>query len=51
MRDMNDFYVHDNCQTKVHICGYVFTIAELFNIAISGMTAEELAKHKDQDEL
>ena len=49
MRDMNDYYVSDKCQTKVHIGGYVFTIAELYNNAVANMNDEELAQHKDND--
>ena len=49
MRDMNDFYVNDNCQTKIHIGGYVFTIAELYTNAIIHMSAEELEKHEDRE--
>ena len=48
MRDMNDFYVSERCQTKVHIGGYVFTIAELYTKAIIHMSAEELEKHEDR---
>lgn len=45
MKDVNDFWVNDNCQTNVHSRGYVFTIAELVDIAISRLDIEELAKH------
>ena len=44
---MNDFYVNDNCQTKIHSHGYVFTIAELMNIAICSLSCEELEKHEE----
>lgn len=50
MRDMNDYYVNDNCQTKIHIGGYVFTIAELYTSALLHMRADELAKHKETNE-
>lgn len=44
---MNDFYVNDNCQTKIHSHDYVFTIAELMNIAICNLSCEELEKHEE----
>jgi hypothetical protein len=47
MQDMNDFYVNINCKTKIHIGGYVFTVAELYNNAMSNMTIEELERHKE----
>ena len=47
MRDMNDYYVNDGCQTKVHIGGYVFTVAELYANALLHMNREELEKHKE----
>lgn len=47
MRDMNDLFVNDNCKTKVHCQGYVFTISELVNIAIWNLSSEELAAHED----
>lgn len=43
---MNDMFVNDGCQTRVHINGYVFTIAELFNIVCDSLSSEELEKHK-----
>lgn len=49
MRDMNDMFVNDGCQTKVHINGYVFTIAELFCIACDSLSSGELDKHKEQN--
>ena len=49
MRDMNDYYVSDKCQTKVHIDEYVFTIAELYANAVAHMNDEELTKHKDDN--
>ena len=47
MRDMNDYYVNSDCQTKIHIGNYVFTIAELFNIACDSLSSEELDKYKE----
>lgn len=47
MVDMNDMYVNTDCQTKIHIGGYVFTIAELFCIACDSLTSNELEKHKE----
>ena len=44
---MNDYYVNTNCKTKVHIDGYVFTIEELFNIARSSLSDDELALHRE----
>lgn len=49
MRDMNDLYVSDHCQTRVHIDGYVFTIAELFANALAHLTKEELEKYEDHE--
>ena len=49
MRDINDFYVNDNCQTKIHIGGYVFTIAELYTNAVLHMSQEELSAHEEQN--
>ena len=46
MRDMNDMYVNTDCKTMVHIGGYIFTIAELFNIACDSLSYEELEKHR-----
>ena len=46
MSDTNDMFVSSNCQTKIHINGYVFTVAELFNIARNSLTSEELEKHR-----
>ena len=51
MRDMNDMYVNDHCQTRVHIGGYVFTISELYTNAVIHMSAEELEKHEDREKL
>ena len=47
MRDMNDMYVNDNCQTLVHICGYAFTVAEFFDYVVTNMSQEDLEKHKE----
>lgn len=44
---MNDFYVHDNCQIRIHSHGYIFTIAELMTIAICKLSYEELEKHEE----
>lgn len=44
---MNDYYVNTNCGTKVHISGYVFTIAELFSITCDSLSSEELENHKE----
>lgn len=51
MRDMNDMYVNEHCQTRVHIGGYVFTIAELYTNAINTMSHTDLAKHEDIESL
>ena len=47
MRDMNDYYVNSNCETKIHIGGYVFTVTELFNIACDSLSFEELEEHRE----
>jgi hypothetical protein len=47
MQDMNDYYVNDNCQTRVHIGGYVFTIAELYTNTLLYLSPEELEKHEE----
>ena len=49
MSDMNDFYVNDHCQTRVHIGGYVFTIEELFTNAVLTMSHEKLEAHEEQN--
>ena len=46
---MNDMYVKDHCQTRVHIGGYVFTITELHANAVKHMSPEELKNHKDSE--
>jgi hypothetical protein len=46
MSDMNDMFVNNNCQTKVHIGDYVFTIAELFCIACDSLSSKELEEHR-----
>lgn len=51
MRDMNDLYVNDNCQIRVHIGGYVFTIAELYTNAVIHMSHEQLEKHEDKERI
>ena len=51
MRDMNDVYVNERCQTRVHIGGYVFTIAELYTNAINTMNSTDLAKHENTESL
>ena len=48
MRDMNDMYVGVDCQTKIHIGGYVFTIAELYTNALIHMSDKELKNHEDE---
>jgi hypothetical protein len=49
MRDMNDMYVNDYCQTRIHIGGYVFTVAELYANAVIHMSPEELERHEDRE--
>lgn len=49
MRDMNDMWVNDHCQTRIHSQGYVFTIKELVNLAILNMSYEELEKHEENN--
>jgi hypothetical protein len=49
MRDMNDMWVNDNCQTRIHSHGYVFTIEELMNIAICSLNYDELEKHEENN--
>lgn len=49
MRDMNDLFVKDDCKTLVHVNGYIFTIEDLYKLAISTMSTEELLKHKEQN--
>ena len=50
MRDMNDYYVRNNCALRIHIGGYIFTLEELFQHAMLTMPAEELAKHEEHAE-
>jgi hypothetical protein len=47
MKDMNDYYVRNDCTVRVHIGGYVFTIEELFKHAVQTMPAEELLAHEE----
>jgi hypothetical protein len=47
MRDMNDMWVNDYCQTAIHCRGYVFTISELFDIAQLHCSPEKLEAHED----
>ena len=49
MSDMNDFYVNDYCQTRIHIGGYVFTIAELYVNAMLTMSPEKLEVHEESN--
>lgn len=49
MRDMNDMWVNDSCQTRIHSHGYVFTIEELMNIAICSLNCDELEKHEENN--
>ena len=49
MRDMNDVYVNDSCNTTIHCRGFVFTVSELFNIALEKLTFDELAAHMDKE--
>lgn len=51
MRNMNDMYVNDNCQTRLHIGRYVFTIAELYTNAVIHISHEELKKHEDHERI
>ena len=48
MTDMNDMYVNDFCSTKVHCRGFVFTLSELFDIALEKLTFDELVEHMDK---
>lgn len=45
---MNDMYVGVDCQTKIHIGGYAFTIAELYTNALIHMSDKELEKHEEE---
>lgn len=47
MRDMNDMYVNDNCQTAIHCRGHVFTISELFDIAQLYSSPEKWDAHEE----
>lgn len=47
MRDMNDMYVKDYCQTAIHCRGYVFTISELFDLAQLHCSPEKLEAHEE----
>lgn len=47
MRDMNDMYVDQYCQTRIHCRGYVFTISELFDIVQIHCSEEKLEAHED----
>ena len=50
MRDVNDMWVKDNCQTVVHCRGYSFTINELFDIAQIYLPEWYLKEHEDHVE-
>ena len=45
---MNDMYVEDYCQTKIHCRGYVFTISELFDMVQVNCTDELVEAHKEK---
>ena len=47
MSNINDMYVGDYSQTKIHCRGYVFTISELFDIAQIHCSEEKLAAHEE----
>ncbi len=47
MRDTNDMYVGNNCQLRIHMGGFVFSLEELFQHAVSTLSAEALEKHKE----
>ena len=49
MRDMNDMYVNQYCQTVIHCRGYKFTISKLFDIAQLHCSVEELAAHEEDN--
>ena len=49
MRDMNDFYVGNNCSTRVHYNGYVFTVDELVALAINSLSKQALEEHREQN--
>ena len=46
--EANDMHVNDYCPTKIHCRGLVFTISELFDIAIAKLTFDELAEHLEK---
>ena len=48
--EVNDFYVNDFCNTTIHCRGFVFTVSELFDIAMNKLTFDELVKHMDKKE-
>jgi hypothetical protein len=47
MRDMNDMWVNDNCQLKLHCRNHVFTVSELFDIAQLYSSQEKWDAHKE----
>ena len=49
MQEMNDFYVSPSCSTKIHINGYVFSVAELYNIAVTKLSDDELEKFRKKE--
>lgn len=48
--EANDFYVNDFCNTAIHCRGFVFTVSELFDIALEKLTFDKLAEHLDKKE-
>lgn len=47
MRDMNDMWVNDNCQLKIHCRNHVFTVSELFDIAQLYSSQEKWDAHEE----
>lgn len=50
MRDMNDMWVNDNCQLKVHCRNHVFTISELFDIVQLHSPKEKWDAHEETED-
>jgi hypothetical protein len=44
---MNDMWVNDNCQLKIHCRNHVFTVSELFDIAQLYSSQEKWDAHEE----
>lgn len=44
---MNDMWVNDNCQLKLHCRNHIFTVSELFDIAQLYSSQEKWDAHEE----